>query len=47
MVGIETGRHRGPNFASLQKQGQAIESLHFNPEENPAATLAALDGFFR
>jgi len=27
--------------------GQAIESGHFIPEENPSATIAALDGFFR
>jgi haloacetate dehalogenase len=28
-------------------RGEAIESGHFIPEENPAATVAALDAFFR
>ena len=30
----------------LDVRGQAIDSGHFIPEENPAATLAALDRFF-
>ena len=28
-------------------KGEAIESGHFIPEENPTATIAALEGFFR